>query len=251
MGYNIKKAFFGKKNRGLARKAIGAVKKRYVGKRGGIKTNQILQDVAMLKRALNVEKKRVDVADGVGVPLGLQATANDGAFKVSLNPPIPQGVTANTRNGNSVKFVSACLDFQVTQQVNAINAFRYRWFIVNRPDASQVCSPLDAHVQMFEPNLFTGFRDYHANRDPEYFHQFRILKKGTGYIGQDQLTAGVGIKQHKIPLKLNHHQKYNTDASLSTTKNQMYLIIVADTGDTNQSTGCIVKYAMRFYYVDN
>lgn len=251
MAYNFKKAFLGKRNRGLAKKAIGAVKKRYVGKRGGIKTDQIMKDVAMLKRALNVEKKRVDVADGTGIPLGLQATLAEGAFKVDMSPAIPQGVTANTRNGNSIKFVSACLDFQVTQQVNTVNAFRYKWYFICRPDSSQVLTAPNAHLQMFEPNLFTGFRDYHANRDPEYFHQFRIVKSGSGYIGQDQLTAGVGIKQHKIPLKLNHHQKYNTDASLTTTKNQFFLIIVADSGDTNTSTGAIVKYNLRYYYVDN
>lgn len=253
--YNYKKAFTGPRNKKRVAAVKKVAKKAYGGYKKVMKYSTAINAAATLAKAgmhlMNIEKKRVDVADGVGVPLGLQATAADGAFKVDLSPAIPQGVTGNTRNGNSIKFVSACLDFQVSQQVNAINQFRYKWYLVNRPDASIAQSATDCHLKMFEPNLFTGFRDYHANRDPEFFHQVRIIKSGRGYLSQDSLTAGVGINQHKVPLKLSLHQKYATDAALSTTKNQIYLIIVADSGDTNASTGCVVKYNMRFYYVDN
>lgn len=250
MAYNFKKAFTGKRNRRIVKKVGAAIKKRYVGK-GGVKMGQIYKDVALLKRAINVEKKRVDVADGTGVPLGLQATAAEGAFKVEMTPPIAQGITGNTRNGNSLKIVSACLDFQVSQQVNAINAFKYKWYFVCRPDASVATTPTAVFQNMFEINPFTGFRDLHSNRDPEFFHQVRIIKTGNGYLSQDSITNGTGIRQHKVPLKLSHHFKYLSDAALSTTKNQFYLIIVADTGDTNTSTGAVVKYNMRYYYVDN
>lgn len=202
-------------------------------------------------RLLNVEKKRVDVSQGVGVAFGLNNGISNGFYAVDITPTPAQGVTGSTRNGNSVKLVSACIDLQIKQDTNTVNTFRYKWMIVTRPDASQTLSASNALSSFYEANPFTGFVDYHSNRDPEYFHQFRVIKTGRGQLSSDQLATQTSFNQIKIPLKLKHHLKFNADASTVTTKNQFYLFIVSDTGSVTAATGALAYYNCRYYYVDN
>ena len=203
-------------------------------------------------RLMNVEKKRLDVAPNqTGTAFALTAGLASGAYVSDITPAISQGISGTTRNGNSIKLVSACLDIQVKQQPSCVNQFRYKYFIVCRPDASQTLTPTIAFDQFCDVNPFTGFRDIHSNRDPEFYGQFRVIKRGSGSLSQDQVTSGVGYNQFKIPLKLNHHLKYNSDASTTTTKNQMFLFFVADSGDSVAGTGALAYYNVRYYYVDN
>lgn len=248
--YNVKKAFTGKRNRRIASKAVAAVKNRYVSKKG-LKYNQIARDVYTLKRALNVEKKRIDVAQGNGVSFGQFAGATTGMYATDITPAPAQGITGNTRNGLSIKLVSACMDIQINQSTSCNNEFRYKWFIVCRPDASLATNASVASTQFFENNLFSGVIDYHSNRDPEYYHQFRVLKTGYGKLTQDQIASQTSYNQFKVPLRLKHHLKFNTDASTTTTKNQLFLFIVADSGDSTLLTGGQVRFNVRYYFVDN
>lgn len=249
-GYNIGKALTGKRNRGLVKKAGRAIKKRYIGKKG-IKTTRIAKDIMMLKRALNVEKKRIDVAQGAGVSFAQFSGASTGLYAADITPAPAQGITGNTRNGLSCKLVSACADIQINQSTNTTNEFRYKWFIVCRPDASLATNAAVASTQFFENNLFSGVIDYHSNRDPEFFHQFRVIKTGYGKLTQDQLASQTSYNQFKVPLKLNHHLKFNTDASTVTTKNQLFLFVIADSGDVVGLTGGQIRFNIRYYFVDN
>ena len=88
--------------------------------------------IAQMVKLLNVEKKRVDINytgvnfsqfNGVGV---------GGAQCLAMSPVIIQGISGSTRNGNSLKMVSACFDFQISQQSSAINNSICRWYIVWR-----------------------------------------------------------------------------------------------------------------------
>lgn len=234
-----------------ARKARGALIKRYFKKGYTPKVGRIMKDVAILKKALNTEKKRVESSQGVGVSFAQFAGASSGNYAVDITPVISQGATGSTRNGLSVKLTSCCLDIQVNQSTNTVNEFRYRWFIVCRPDASLATTAAVAITQFFENNLFSGVIDYHSNRDPEYFHQFRVLKSGIGKLTSDQLASQTSYNQWKVPMKLSHHLKYNTDVSTTTVKNQLFLFLVADSGDVTGLTGAQIRYNVRYYYVDN
>ena len=68
---------------------------------------------------------------------------------------------------------------------------------------------------------------------------------------QDQLAAGIAYAQLKIPLKFNHHLKYNSDASTVTTKNKFFIVLTCDTGDAVALTGAQYQLNMRWYYTDN
>jgi len=211
--------------------------------------------IAQMVKLLNVEKKRVDFNyAGSFLSLGQYNTAlATGALATAMTPTISQGITGSTRNGNSIKLVSCCLDLFVSQQANTINAMKLRWFFVCLPDNSTDTGAIAVRDRLLEPNPFVNIIDYHSSRDPEFFTQLKIIKQGQITLAADQLATGIAFAQRKIPLKLNHHMRYNSDASTLTTKNKFFLIMTADTGDANAAsyTGANVGFNIRYYYVDN
>lgn len=236
--------------RGVAKRGMRMAKKRYVTK-GGPNVKNIANDVMMLKSLLNVEKKRVDVTvaatsfgqtNGVGV---------SGGSCLILTPTIAQGTTGATRNGNSVKLVSGCLDVYLNQSVNTINQLKIRYCIFCKPDNSTTTPGATAYGQFYESNPFSTVIDFHSNRDPEFFNAYKVIKSGVVTLQQDQLAAGIAYAQLKVPMKFNHHLKYNSDASTVTTKNQFYIVFTSDTGDLAALTGAQFQYNMRWYFTDN
>lgn len=248
MAFKSKAIKYAKKQGG---RLFRAAKKRYVSK-GSPNIKNITKDVMMLKKLVNVEKKRVDVNTAGPISFGATAGAGvTGAYSANVGPSIAQGLTGATRTGNSVKLVSACMDIQFNQSVNTVNQVRIRYALVVRPDSSSLIGATTALTNIFENNPFSGVIDYHSNRDAEFFSQYKIIKQGTCTLYQDSITAGISYKQIKIPLRLNYHLKYNTDASVTTTKNQMYLFALADTGDGVALTGAQIQFNIRYYFTDN
>jgi hypothetical protein len=208
--------------------------------------------IAQMVKMFNVEKKRVDISvQTANFAQFNGAVVTGGAYCASLTPVIPQGITGSTRNGNSLKLVSACLDIQFLQQSAAINNSNIRWYLVSRPDNALDMLASTAIADFLEPNVFSAVVDYHSNRDPEFFKSYKIIKQGTVKMLADSVSTNSFIAQRKIPLKLNHHLRYNTDASTITTINKFFIIFTQDSGDSNIATGCTASYAMRYYYVDN
>jgi hypothetical protein len=236
----------------VGKRIVRAVKKRYVRK-GGPNMKNIISDVKMLKSLVNVEKKRVDNFISLPVSFGASAGAGtlSGHFIAIVTPSIVQGITGNQRNGNSIKLTSACMDIFFGQSVNTVNQIKIRWTLICKVDNGVATSGAVAVTQFYEPNPFNGFLDFHAPRDPEFFTAYRVIKTGTTTLKQDSLTSGVSYAQIKVPLKLNQHLKYNTNASIVTTKNEFYLIATADTGDSSSLTGANIQYNIRWYYTDN
>lgn len=240
---------FRKRIRKIGKKILKVAKKRYV-KKGAPNMKNIMSDVKMLKSLVNVEKKRVDYTVSART-FGQTAGAGVNAyFSEQITPAIPQGITGSTRNGNSIKITSACVDLAFSQSVNAVNNVKIRWLMYVKPDAAPLSS-VNSVIQMFEPNPFAGVIDYHSSRDPEFFTQFRIIKSGVVNLRPDSLTGQISYVQLKVPLKLNHHLKYNTDGTGVTTKNQFYFCAVCDTGDTIALTGAQLQMNIRWYYTDN
>jgi len=233
------------------KRAVKAGKKRYISK-GGPNVKNIYKDVMMLKNLVNVEKKRKDVT--LTTPSSLGATAGagvTGAFNADITPAISQGNDNSTRNGNSLKLVSMCVDIQFGQSVNTNNAVRLRYFIVVNPDNSINKTSSTVLSNLLEVNPFSTVIDYHSSRDAEFFTAYRVIKQGTCMLIPDSITGQISYVQFKIPLKLNHHLKYNVNSSTTTTKNSFYLIVTADTGDAVALTGANILYNIRYYYIDN
>jgi len=237
--------------RRVARKVYGAAKKRYV-KKGMPNVKNIYKDVAMLKHLVNVEKKRFDVTLSNTVGVAQVAGAGvSGAYATIITPFPLEGVTQSTRIGNSLKITSACIDLQFTQQASTVNRLKCRWYIVCRPDNGFNYTASTSLTQFLEVNPFSTVNDYFSSRDPEYFTAMKVIKQGQVTLHTDSVTSSRSNMQVKIPLKLNHHLKFNTDATNITTKNQFYLFVTASDGDVLTNTGAALLYNCRWYFTDN
>jgi len=245
---------YARKIRKGVRKANRFVKRVQKNKvvRGLAKGYQLYQDVQMLKHLVNIEKKRSDITISTATALAQTYGAGvSGAYASIIAPTILEGVTQGARIGLSVKVVSACLDIQFAQQSATVNNLKLKYWIVCHPDNSQFMSATTAITNFFEPNPFSGVNDYYSSRDPEYFTAFKVIKAGTIGLKTDAITGATALVQKKIPLKFNHHLKYNTDNSTVTTKNQFYLFVTCSGGDLGLATGATIQYNMRWYYTDN
>jgi len=238
-----------KKAKKIVRKTKKFVKK--VNRHPATKAVASVAKIAQMVKLLNVEKKRVDVSytaqnfsqfNGVGV---------GGALCLNMQPVIIQGITGSTRNGNSLKIVSACFDFQISQQASAINNSSSRWFIICVPDNSSGPPASSILTRFLEVNPFSNVQDYHSSRDPEFMSQIKVIKQGVVKMLADQVSTNTFYAQRKVPLKLSHHLKYNTDATTITTKNAFFMVFTQDQGDTFIATGATVSVNARYYFVDN
>ena len=244
----IKKAKrFAKK---VGKRVVRAAKKRYVTK-GGPNIKNIYKDVMMLKHLVNIEKKRSDITTTGALVAQFVGAGVSGQYSANITPVLVEGVAQGQRIGQSVKLVSGCLDIQFSQQANSVNDIKVRWYIVCRPDNSSAYTAATSIAQFLEPNPFSVVNDYYSSRDPEYFTAFKVIKSGVVDIKEDPIASGTSIVQKKIPLRFDHHLKFNTDASTTTTKNNMMLFCTASAGDWGLATGVTFSYNMRWYYTDN
>jgi len=224
------------------------IKQRYSGASA---IPNLLKDVSMLKHLVNVEKKRYDITLTTPAAVSLSFSSAQGAYTSIVTPLPGQGPALDQRIGNSIKLVSAMINLRFSQQSSAVNPVHVKWFLVCRPDNATSYSANASFQHFLEPNPFSTQRDYHSNRDPEYFNSMKVISSGTVLLKQDSITGGNSIVQRKVPLKLNHHLKFNTDTSTTTTRNQFYLFAVASEGDQALSTGALIQYNIRWYYTDN
>lgn len=233
----------------FARKVGKNVRKRYSGKSA---IPNLLKDVSMLKHLVNIEKKRFDITAQTAVTFAQSNTTGvSGQYAINIGPTPGQGAGQSQRVGNSIKLVSGCLDMSFSQQASTLNNLKVKWWLVCRPDNSSAYTASTSIAQFFEPNPFSGVNDYYSSRDPEYFTAFKVIKTGTIVLHQDQISGGAVLVQKKYPLKFNHHLKYNTDGTTTTTKNQMILFVQCSGGDVFLTTGATLQYNMRWYYTDN
>jgi len=248
-----------------------ATRKRYGSKKKGYKYGRMIKDgakvasmtsiardVMVLKRAINSEKKKANLfLDDAYFGLTYTTGATTGGYYASyMHPVIQQGNGSNERNGNSVKLVSAMFQAQFTPQTSADHTdLSFRWYIVNKPDANVATSPVTMANQLLNNNPFNGQLDTFSNRDPEFFTAYKIVATGSGKLKMSETDSSSKVPTWNVkqPLRLSLHQKYNGNANTNTTKNQLYLLCVADGGDSGPGflTGINLKWTVDYYYVDN
>jgi len=236
----------------VAKRGYALAKKRYV-KGGNLNIKKMYNDIKTLKHLVNIEKKRFDVTVASPLNVGQYNGAVSGAHASIITPYPIEGVAQGQRIGLSIKLVSCVLSLQILQQANCLNPVKIRWAVVCRPTNDTNPNASGNLASYYEVNPFSNVVDYYSNRDPEYFTQFTLIKSGTCLMKPDQLATQQGAIQIQVPLKLNHHLKYNQDSSNITTKNQFLLFMTASNGDTQTSaqTGCLFQYNVRWYYTDN
>jgi len=230
----------------VVKAGVKAVKGRYAPK-GKVNYGRIASDAAKLVQLMNVEKKYIDTA----ITTNDTQFSQSGYYATEITPVVSQGITSSTRNGNSIKLVSARIDFQVKADTLCVNGLRYKWFIVCVKDNSNVPSSGAVTQRCFDTNIFGSYYDYHSQRDPDFYKLFQIVAKGGGKLMADSISGQAGINQFSKNLKLNHHLKYDSNSATATTQNAMHLIVFADTGTNAGTTGGLLSWSSRFWYVDN
>lgn len=248
-----------------ARKSL---KKRYTAKpggrkyTGGMRVGKLAKDVMYLKSVLNPEKKRF-VAWEPNLLVGQVNGNDDGRFIRDCTPIIPQGVTADTRNGASVKLHSSMWHFQFAQQSNAICRIRgvlEIWEVKGDPYTGTSFSD-----EKWVPNPFTTVRDMNCQPDPDNFMKSRCIARRYFSTQTDSLGNEKLITDVKIPIKYNKgqgkHIRYEKNTN-NVANGQMYLVIRLDRGnfgpvstlnvpDVNTNTGLLFQYNRVDYYYDN
>ncbi len=241
-----------------------ATRKRYGSKKKGYKYKQIIndaakvasltsmgRDIAILKRAVNVEKKSVEALVDVPAAFAAKAGVLTGAYHLDIAPIVPQGVTAETRNGNSLKLTGCMVNMQIKQQSNTVNNVNYKWMIVKVLNNDADYSSADVLNNMWQNNPFSGVQDIYSSRKQASLKNFIIVKQGYKTMKGNTVTGGQGVQMIQQPLRLNLHQRYINDSATQTTRNALYLIILAGTGDASSGTGLVMEASFKYYYVDN
>lgn len=262
--------YFKKTVKKAAKKSSRYLNKRYFKKKSNYtpKWGRIEKDVAYLKSVLNPEKKKHQQSFTDG--LVAQCTGNlDSYFCLDVTPNPAQGTTSITRNGNSIKLHSAYLKMQFQNQSSSnVNPMRMRVMLVQV--IGQPLASTATFIQRFlKPNQFipgVSIYDYFSDRNEESFKQYRVLRSKNVYMRANQHSGQQSIVNTSCGIKFkNYHVKFSSDGSTTIQDGQLYLLILADSGNSSTSTtstltgtaitapntGSFVQMDLTTYFYDN
>lgn len=238
-------------------------KKRVARKRTTKSVAKLGKAVRSLQRKVQAEKKLIDISTGP-ILLGqvdLNASAH---YTQDITPAIGTGTGQGARNGASVKLVSYYHKFLFYSQSGKYQPMRIKieyWRVKGLPFTS-----ISSFVTtMYDGNPFTGFFDYNAPLDPDYFGTSKLLLSRDVYIPAPQYSSGVGsqIKEFVIKGKMNNALRWDGGTN-TLTDGQIIMLIRCDSGNINASssstanipvsvgnTGVSMFMQARYYYIDN
>lgn len=219
-------------------------------------------------------------------PLG-QQTANTGNFgittiggwaSIDITPHPAEGNTFSTREGSSITLMSSYMRFQFQQQSsNTLTPIKIRMTILKTrgaPDLNASQTMLSWYLNSALPNGTgiggnQGIVDYNSNVSPDYRNQYEIIYTKTITLWQDNIDAGLQVKEHTIKLKYNKglgHKIRFIQNSQTITDGQLTLLLTCDAGNvTNQQyvgpgfatlvnnaglSGAACNFNICHYYVD-
>ena len=195
-----------------AKKAYTAVKKvakkRYGTKTGGVRMTQLMRDVALVKRSLNVEKKDIESSVSLNTNIGQVnglATRADGYWDIT--PAIIQGSGHSQMTGNSVKLVSMALKGQVTQMSGTAHPIKLKMYIFKNTGITQAASTVQNSNYFLDLNPITGLPDYQSSRNVNFFKDLKVIKTQTLTLDPDSTSGEIMIKNFSFISKLSHHLK--------------------------------------------
>lgn len=209
------------------------IKHRYGGKKG---LNQVIKDIAYLKKQVNAEKKRIEYT--FSVDKLAQFTCNSagtnldtGYIMQDITPAPAQGTAVASRTGNSVKLTSISCKFELANMTNTTSPMKYKLWIIEIIGQPQTVNATLVN-KFLNLNNFSGFTDYHSERDSDYFKMFKIHAYRSGRVQQDSYSGALQLKDFTIPIKFRKglHLRWSEDTS-TITKGQLMMLMVADSGN--------------------
>lgn len=197
---------------------------------------QLVRDVAYLKAQLNAEKKQTTQV-ALNYDVG-QVSANGNAYYTTdLTPIVSQGITGQTRNGNSIKVHSMVIKGQVFQMQNNHHQGKLKMMVLLNK-GTPISSWSGANVgDIFQSNVVNTLIDFNSNRALDTFKNWRVLASRIITINPDNYQGVQNWKDFVIPLKFkNYHIKYD-DTNTDVIRNgQIVLVVVSDSGNISSST---------------
>lgn len=227
------------------------------------KIARVASEVAILRRLVNAEKKRYNL--GTNNTFVGQVNGNSsGCYTFDLTPVPAQGITAETRNGASIKWTSTYLQLQFIHMSATQSTIKGRIYIIR---SSNVINSSTLLTNFLNPSPFitsTQIYDINSAREQDYFKDYKVLATKNFTVSCDQISGQTVQKIIKMPLKFGHHVKFN-DNSTSITDGQVWMLIVCDSGNiatgtastvgnisvTAPNTGLNLCWNAVNYFVDN
>lgn len=249
--------------RRVARKGVKYAKKRYVSKKGKFRLGRLVKDVAMVKKLINVEKKRYTQTYTYDF-LGQVNGAGGGAYITDLTPLIAQGTGASQRTGNSVKMTGMYLQGQLIQQSGALDSNVVSvevWFHKTREVAMSLSSTGN---EIYNNSPFSNQIDMVSRRNQDYFSDYVCIRKKRVIVRADTYSATNILRNATfgMGLKLNRHLRWNDAGTL--VNGQLFLLVRCQSGNGSSTTastaniphqgtntGLKLSLDQITYYVDN
>lgn len=248
-----------------------AAKKRYVGKRGGVKYRKLANDVMKLKNLVNAEKKRFTIAVG-SQPVGQLSGATGQGMYVSDITPIPaQGTTSITRTGNSIRLHSSYIKFQFSHLTQTTQPIQLEIMLVRVKGVTQNSTVFASNMFNYNPFVLHGgspvIIDLNSDLNPDFYSSYKILKRKRVFLPMDSYAGVTVLKTVSIGLKhsIDHHIRFAADGGTTPSTGQTLLIIRCDSGNISSTTastlsnvpvsaaltGLSMSYNIYHYFYDN
>jgi hypothetical protein len=272
---------FGKFVKKTVRSGMRNVRKRYnigKGKKGRLNIGRIAKDAAMIVRTLNAEKKIWAIGAGnqlaTGQAVGQVNGNNSGTRVYDITPLLTQGVTAETRNGDSVKFTSAYFQFMVSQQTANVISNKLSIELWHYNGGSPI-SEADFLAATYAPTVFSTVTDYQSPRNIDRLGDMRLARKMVVSLDADQTNNSTSVRYINMPIKFNkgkgHHVRYvgsaianNPLTDIVNGRSQLFLVYRAESGNRSNATastlnvpitaintGVFVQASYTMYFYDN
>lgn len=251
----------GRAVRRVVRRGVKYAKKRYVSKKGNFRLGRLVKDVAMVKKLVNVEKKRI--GNSFTGTCGQVNGAGGGAAMLDVTPAIIQGLNASQRTGNSVKITGLYIQGQFIQQSSAYDRNVISVELWCHKAKEVVMSLSSTGNEIYNASPFSLQMDMVSRRNQDYFSDYICLRKKRIFIHAD--TANTNVFRNNtfnLGVKLNRHLRWNDAGTLI--NGQYFLVIRCQSGNCSTSTASTANIAhigintglsyglsLIHYYVDN
>lgn len=270
----------GKRLRIKAGKALGKVmRKRYINKpTGALKLGQVIRDVAMVKKMVNAEKKHfgpttyIEPVSTTNIfTVGLTNGAGEGMQMINITPQIIKGDNRDNRNGNSVKLVSGFVHINLAGQSAQANNSKLVFEIWQTKFKLYGLTPTPGVMgsDLFTQDPITGRYSSNCGRNPNFFKNFRLIRRQIVYTPQDNAGTSNFVRQVSLPFKLKQHLRWDdSNVGAAWTNTEYFLIVRSNNGNasptlisstsnaalglnTAVNTGFQFQLYSDYYYYDN
>lgn len=260
-------------SRKLARKVYKATGYQNPMKKGKLSSSRVMKqiprmltDLSMLKAMVNAEKKRIITSSTNQLVAQVSGAAGSGHYIVDVTPNPTQGAGFNQKSGSSIKWHSSHYDFQVIGQASCVAGvtLKMEWVQVTGLPYSTLNDIFGKYILANQFISGGATYDINSNRDPDYFKNFKVLKKQYVTLRPDVITGDVPVKQLSLGLKLKNHHVRNNDNDPTLSMGQVFLLITANTGNwgsvastltgvsnATPLTGASFSYIRTDYFYDN